>query len=111
MSRSSTEKTASGKAAFEHENGTFRRAADAQIGITYDEHALKQMSARRITRQDVRRVIDTGRVVGVELAHGDEERWKIKGEDVDGDPLVVIMDAITAGDHALIVITVFPPNR
>lgn len=96
--------------AFASENEILRSVAGTGIAVTYDVHALEQMRKRGIWRQDVQRALETGHIVGIEIAHGNEERWRIAGENVDGFPLIVIIKAIKSETAVAYVVTAFEPE-
>lgn len=95
---------------FASQNEALRSLAKSGLALTYDEHALKQMREREIWRQDVRNALETGQIRSIEIAHENEERWKIAGENVDGFPLIVIIRAITTETRIIYVITAFEPK-
>ncbi len=79
--------------------------------ISYEPHALIQMRARNIFRQDVRATLAKGTVIGQEIIYDNEERWRVKGRDIDGFPLIVVVEAIQDGALTVVVITAFEPNK
>jgi len=95
---------------FSTETELLNSAVENGLGLAYDEHALKQMRERHIFRQDVLQAVATGVIEGVEIAHGNEERWRISGTNVDGFPLTVVIRAIRIGDTVIYVVTTFEPN-
>jgi len=78
--------------------------------VKYYVHAQDQMRDRRIARQDVRSALASGEVVSTELAYETEERWRVKGYDVDGDALIVVIEAIQSGGDTIVVVAAFPPK-
>ncbi|MBL4721052.1 MAG: DUF4258 domain-containing protein [Alphaproteobacteria bacterium] len=95
---------------FVDQNSRLNKIARTGLSISYDDHARRQMISRNILRQDVRCALTNGNVIGVEIIHDDEERWRIEGNDIDDNALIIIILAIQEGDFSAYVITAFEPN-
>ncbi len=62
-------------------------ATDPQCRWRWTRHALEQMAKRGITAPDVQEALTNGYVEIVERKQ--EDVWRVKGVDLDGNPLTV----------------------
>lgn len=77
----------------------------ASFSFEFSRHAVERMLQRRISRQDVRRVIDTG----VEVPGGSPSPRKMMFAFLEGRPLHVVLDDLSVDDKIL-VITAYEPD-
>jgi hypothetical protein len=72
--------------------------------LSFTKHAKKQMGARGYTTQDVVYILETGKILDIELKPTRHWLCKVEGYDLDGDQGVVITAIIN--ENHLLVITV-----
>lgn len=95
---------------FKEQNVILQAVLAESPNISYGLHALERMRERRITRQDIRAALQSGVIVSEELTHETEIRWRVKGPDVDGNALIVVIKALQIGGETVIVVTTFRPR-
>ena len=72
--------------------------------LSFTKHAKKQMGTRGYTTQDVVYILETGKILDIELKPNGQRHCKVEGYDLDGDRGVVITAIIN--ENHLLVITV-----
>ena len=72
--------------------------------LSFTNHAKKQMRARGYTTQDVVNILETGKIMEIEMKPNGQWHCQVEGYDLDGDRGVVITAIIN--ENNLLVITV-----
>ena len=70
--------------------------------ISFTKHAKKQMGPRGYTTQDVVYILETGKILEIELKPNGQRHCKVEGYDLDGD-LGVVITAIINENHLLVI--------
>jgi len=70
--------------------------------LSFTKHVKKQMGPRGYTLQDVVYILETGKVLEIELKPSGQWHCKVEGYDLDGDRGVVIT-AIIDENHLLVI--------
>lgn len=82
--------------------GALARVVKYAAHIRISSHAYERMVERGVKRGDITRALKTGKSA---TYRAEDETWTVDGgEDLDGDPLVVVVALKPSGD---VIVTVF----
>ncbi|MCA3416074.1 MAG: DUF4258 domain-containing protein [Roseomonas sp.] len=83
------------------ESAALRALLSKGAAIIWKPHAETRARERGVSKLDAQRVIERGRVTGMDMQANGEQRWRLAGTDEDNEAFTVVVTP--NGDNVLVV--------